>query len=300
MSDFEIYDDRFRAMVLPNAEIEVLGTGYRWLEGPVWFGDHDCLYVSDIPNDCILRWSESSGVTAFRRPSGFANGHTRDRQGRLIGCSHRDRCLTRTELDGNITVLVSHYEGRRLNSPNDVVCKSDGTIWFSDPLYGINTDYEGGKQQSELPPAVYRFDPRDASLCIVADDFDGPNGLAFSPDERILYVSESGRQFDPEPRRYIRKFVVDDHGLLSGGGIFHKVTPGFADGFRIDDAGNIWSSAGDGIHCLDPAGILLGKILTASTVSNLAFGGRNRARLFLCASHTLMAVYTNARGAARP
>lgn len=300
MSDFEIHDERFRAMVLSNAPLEVLGEGYRWLEGPVWFADHDCLYVSDIPNDRILRWSESGGVSVFRRPSGFANGHARDRQGRLIGCSHHDRCVTRTELDGTVTVLASHYRGKRLNSPNDIVCKSDGTIWFSDPLYGISTDYEGGKQVSELPPALYRLDPATGDLTIAADDFEGPNGLAFSPDERLLYVAETGGQFDRAPRQYIRRFSVDESGRLSGGERFHKISPGFADGLRLDEQGNIWSSAADGVHCISPRGELLGKILTPSLVSNLAFGGRNRSRLFICASHRLLAIHTNVRGCARP
>lgn len=300
MSGFQILDDRFRAMVLPNAPLETLGEGYGWLEGPVWFADHDCLYVSDVPNDCVLRWSENSGVSVFRRPSGFANGHARDRQGRLIGCSHHDRCVRRTELDGAVTVLASHYRGKRLNSPNDIVCKSDGSIWFSDPPYGINTDYEGGKQASELPPALYRLDPATGELTIAADDFEGPNGLAFSPDERILYVAETGRQFDADPRQYIRRFRVGDDGRLSGGERFHKVEPGFADGFRVDEQGNIWSSAADGVHCISPEGELLGKILTPSLVSNLAFGGRNRSRLFMCASQRLLAIYTNVRGCVRP
>jgi gluconolactonase len=300
MPDFEIHDDRFRSMVLPNAPLETLGTGYRWLEGPVWFADHDCLYVSDIPNDRILRWSEQGGVSVFRQPSGFANGHARDQQGRLIGCSHHDRCITRTELDGTVTVLASRYRGKRLNSPNDLVCKSDGTIWFSDPRYGISTDYEGGKQSSELPPALYRLQPATGDLEIVADDFEGPNGLAFSPDERWLYVAESGRSLSPDPRQYIRRFAVSEDGRLSGGECFHKITPGFADGLRVDSEGNVWSSAADGVHCLSPEGELLGKIRAPSVVSNLAFGGRNRSRLFLCASHTLMAIYTNVRGCVRP
>jgi gluconolactonase len=300
MPDFEIHDDRFRSMVLPNAPLETLGTGYRWLEGPVWFADHDCLYVSDIPNDRILRWSEQGGVSVFRRPSGFANGHARDQQGRLIGCSHHDRCITRTELDGTVTVLASRYRGKRLNSPNDIVCKSDGTIWFSDPLYGISTDYEGGKQSSELPPALYRLQPATGDLEIVADDFEEPNGLAFSPDERWLYVAESGRPLGRDPRQYIRRFAVREDGRLSGGECFHKITPGFADGMRVDEQGNLWSSAADGVHCLSPEGELLGKIRAPSVVSNLAFGGRNRSRLFLCASHTLMAIYTNVRGCVRP
>ena len=235
------------------------------------------------------------------RPSGFANGHTRDRQGRLIGCSHQHRCITRTELDGRITVLADRYAGKRVNSPNDVVCRSDGTIWFSDPHYGINTDYEGGKQTPELPPVLYRLDPQDGSLQVMADDFEGPNGLAFSPDERRLYVAESGRQFAADPVQHIRVFdVLDDGKQLSPGRIFHKITPGFADGFRLDQDGNVWSSAADGVHCIAPDGTKLGRIKAPFTVSNLAFGGRDRSRLFICASHTLFAIYTNQRGAERP
>jgi gluconolactonase len=209
--------------------------------------------------------------------------------------------VTRTEYDGSITVLIDRFEGKRLNSPNDIVCKSDGTIWFSDPIYGISTDYEGGKQTPELPPTLYRFDPRDGGLEIVADDFLGPNGLAFSPDEARLYVAESGGQFDPNPVRHIRVFdVLDDGRRLSQGRIFHEVSPGFADGFRLDEDGNVWSSAADGVHCIAPDGTKLGTIQVPSVVSNLCFGGRNRSRLFICASHTLYAIYTNQRGAQRP
>ena len=300
MEPYEILDERFRAMVLPNAPLETLGEGFGWLEGPVWFADHDCLLLSDIPRDRSLRWSEHGGVSLFRQPSGFANGHARDRQGRLLGCSHRLRCVTRTELDGAITTLVSHYQGKRLNSPNDIVCRSDGTIWFTDPHYGIATDYEGGKQVAELPPSVYRFDPRGGSLDVVADNFDGPNGLAFSPDERVLYIAESGTQFEPDPRQSIRAFHVGDDGALSGGRDFHRISPGYADGFRVDEDGNLWSSAADGVHCIHPSGVLLGKIRTPARVANVAFGGRNRSRLFICASHSLLAIYTNVRGAVRP
>ncbi len=301
MSDFEICDPAFRSCVLSNAPLEKLGEGFRWLEGPVWFADLGCLLMSDVPNDRILRWTESGGISVFRQPSGFANGHTRDREGRLIGCSHQGRCITRTELDGTITVLASRYQGKRLNSPNDVVCKSDGTIWFSDPHYGINTDYEGGKQEPELPANLYRFDPRDGRLTVVADDFDGPNGLAFSPDERLLYVAESGRQFAASPVQYIRVFeVASDGKTLERPRVFHKVEPGFADGFRCDEAGRIWSSAGDGVHCIDPFGRLLGKIRVPAVVSNLTFGGRNRSRLFICASQSLFAIYLNVRGVPFP
>jgi gluconolactonase len=301
MDGFEILDPRFRAYVLPNAPLVKLGDGFAWLEGPVWFADLNCLLFSDLPNDRIMRWTEDGGVSVFRFPSGFANGHTRDPQGRLIGCSHQHRCITRTELDGRVTVLADRYEGRRLNSPNDVVCRSDGTIWFSDPHYGINTDYEGGKQRAELPAALYRLDPLDGSLRIMADDFVGPNGLAFSPNERLLYVAETGPQFAAHPDRHIRVFdVLDDGAGLSGGRMFHAVSPGFADGFRVDQDGNLWSSAGDGVHCIAPDGTLLGSIKVPFTVSNLTFGGRNRSRLFICASHTLFAIYINQRGAQMP
>ena len=295
---YEVLDPRFLACVLPNAALLTLGDGYAWLEGPVWFADQACLLVSDLPNDRILRVT-NDGVSVFRQPSGFANGHARDPQGRLIGCSHRDRCITRTELDGRITVLADRFEGRRLNAPNDVVVQRDGTIWFSDPHYGINTDYEGGKHTPELPPTLYRLDPADGALTIAADDFAGPNGLCFSPDERLLYVAESGQQFASDPVQHIRVFAVEG-GRLAGGRVFHTVSPGFADGLACDEDGRLWTSAGDGVHCLDPSGALLGKILTGGVVANLAFGGRNRSRLFLCASHRLCAVYTNVRGAVWP
>ena len=301
MDGFEILDPRFKAYVLPNAPLQKLGDGFAWLEGPVWFADQACLLVSDLPNDRIMRWTEDGGMSVFRQPSGFANGHTRDQQGRLIGCSHQHRCITRTELDGQVTILADRYAGKRLNSPNDVVCKSDGTIWFSDPHYGINTDYEGGKQTPELPPALYRLDPADGSLVVMAADFAGPNGLAFSPDERLLYVAESGPQFAADPVQHIRVFDVLEGGRrLSGGRVFHTISPGFADGFRLDQDGNVWSSAADGVHCIAPDGQKLGRIKTPFPVANLTFGGRHRARLFICASHTLFAIYTNQRGAARP
>jgi gluconolactonase len=301
MANIEILDPRFTPCVLPNAPLEKLGEGFRWLEGPVWFADHQCLLFSDVPNDRIMRWTESGGVSVFREPSQFANGHTRDREGRLIGCSHHDRCITRTELDGRITVLADRYQGKRLNSPNDIVVKSDGTIWFSDPTFGITRDYEGGRQESELPPNLYRFDPRDGSLRVVADDFDGPNGLCFSPDETLLYVAESGTPFAEDRKQYIRVFdVADDAGHLANPRVFHKVEPGAADGFCCDESGNLWSSAADGVHCIDPAGVLLGKLKVPFVVSNLAFGGRNYSRLFICASQTLFAQYVNRRGAQRP
>jgi len=301
MDDFEFIDPRFRHFVLPNASLEKLGEGFRWLEGPVWFGDRNCLLFSDIPNDAIMRWSEDTGVTVYRRPAGFPNGQTRDREGRLITCLHHERCVTRTEFDGTVTVIADRFEGKRLNSPNDVIVKSDGTIWFSDPPYGILTDYEGGKQEQEQKARLYRLDPRNGVLSAVTDEFDGPNGLCFSPDERKLYIVETGLMAVDDPVKNIQVFDVDESGAgIRNGRVFHTIAPGNADGIRADEDGNIWSAAGDGVHCLDPSGALLGKIKIPYTVSNISFGGRYHSRLFICASEVLFAIYTNRRGAQRP
>lgn len=300
MSLYHIADPRFSRLVLPNAQLETLGEGFRWLEGPVWFADARMLLFSDIPDNRVMRWVEG-GLSVFQENSDFANGHKRDLQGRLISCLHRGRCITRLELDGSVTVLADRYRGKRLNSPNDLAVKRDGTIWFTDPHYGINTDYEGGKQVPELPANVYRLDPATGALDIVADDFAGPNGIAFSPDERRLYICESGGQFEEDPVRHIRVFDTGADGkTLHGGSVFYKAEPGFADGIVCDAEENIWSSAGDGVHCIARDGTLLGKILTGGTVSNIAFGGRNLCRLFICAGTVLYAVYTNTRGIALP
>ncbi|MGE5538802.1 MAG: SMP-30/gluconolactonase/LRE family protein [Gemmatimonas sp.] len=301
MDGVDIRDRRFAHYVLSNAELEVLADGFRWIEGLVWMGDADCLLFQDIPRNRTMRWIEDVGVSVYRSPSGYANGQTRDREGRLVLCSHRHRCIQRVEYDGTLTTLVSHHDGKRLNSPNDVVVKSDGTIWFSDPLYGISTDYEGGRQTSEQPPALYRFDPAHGDIRIAAGDFDGPNGLAFSPDERRLYVAETGDQTSDAPRQYIRVFDVSPDGQrLTGGDVFHKVEPGYCDGLRVDEDGNVWSSAADGVHCIDPSGKLLGKILVPHRVSNLVFGGRMKNRLFIGASHSLYSIFLNRRGAQWP
>jgi gluconolactonase len=291
------YDPRFDGLVPFNAELELLADGFRWLEGPVWFGDHDCLLFSDIPNNRTLRWSERHGVSTYLDPSDFANGQTRDRQGRLIQCRHRGRSLVRREHDGSFTTLVSRARGLRLNAPNDVVVKRDDSIWFSDPLYGLMNDYEGGRQTSEQPPALYRLDPDSGVAEDVASDFEGPNGLAFSPDESLLYVAESGAPGDPKPRQCIRRFRVNDDGRgLSGGEEFHRISPGWADGFRVDEQGNLWCGAADGVHCIAPDGTLLGKVLVPQRVSNLCFGDRYGSRLFLCAFTSLYALFTNSRG----
>jgi gluconolactonase len=293
-------DHRFAHYVRSNAPLEELAAGFRWIEGLVWFADGDYLLFQDLPRNQTLRWIEGAGVSVFRAPSHFGNGQTRDRQGRLISCSHRERCLFRTELDGAIVCLIDRHQGRRLNSPNDVIVRSDDSVWFTDPLYGIQSDYEGGRQTSEQRAAVYRFDAHRGELRIVADDFAGPNGLAFSPDESRLYVSETGDQTQDEPRQYVRVFDVDAHGSLSGGEMFYKADAGYVDGMRTDEYGNVWAAAGDGVHCVAPDGRLIGKILVPHVVSNIAFGGPARSRLFIGGSHTLYSIFLNCRGAGWP
>jgi gluconolactonase len=301
MDGFEIRSPRFAGYFLSNAALETLATGFRWIEGPVWMGDGNCLLFQDLPNDRTMRWIEGQGVSVYRAPSNYANGQTRDRQGRLIACSHRERCLYRTEYDGRITKLTDRHAGKRLNSPNDVVVKSDGSIWFTDPLYGISNDYEGGRQSSEQPPAVYRLEPETGEIRIVANDFDGPNGLAFSPDETRLYIAETGNQTEQSPRQYIRVFNVEPDGAtLSGGDIFYKIEPGYCDGMRVDEYGNIWSSAADGVHCISADGELLGRIFVPHRVSNVTFGGPAKNRLFIGGSTTLYAIFLNCRGVQFP
>ena len=298
---YEVVDPRFAHYLLDNAPLEELATGFRWIEGLVWFADAQCLLFQDLPNDRTMRWIEGVGVSVYRQPSHFANGQTRDREGRLVACSHRDRCLYRTGIDGAVTKLVDAHAGRRLNSPNDVVVKADGTIWFTDPLYGISNDFEGGRQESEQPPALYRFDPATDDIRTMASDFDGPNGLAFSPDESVLYVAETGDQTRDAPVQHIRAFDVSRDGLvLSNARVFHTIDPGYCDGLRVDEDGNVWSSAGDGVHCIAPDGALLGKIRVPHRVSNLCFGDRDRSRLFIGGSQTLYAIFLNRRGVQWP
>jgi gluconolactonase len=296
MPFFDCVSPEFASFAIGNAPVKRLATGFDWVEGPVWFGDMDCLLFSDIPNNRILRWSEA-GVTAFRSPSNFANGHTRDRQGRLVSCEHGMRRVTRTEWDGSVTVIADGYEGKRLNSPNDVVVSRDGAIWFSDPHYGIMTDYEGYKAEEELPCSVYRVDP-DGRIEAVITDMACPNGLVFSPDESLLYVADTGRMFSKDPQ-HIKVFDMVG-GRPVNGRIFHKVGAGCADGIRVDCDGNLWSSAGDGVHCIAPDGRLLGRVLVPEVVSNICFGGRAKNRLFITATTSLYSVILNRKGVQWP
>ncbi len=298
-SIYEIHDERFRQMIVSSAGLDELYSNCRWAEGPVWFGDLNCLLWSDIPNQRILRWVPEGGVSVFRQPSNFANGNTRDREGRLVSCEHGGRRVTRTELDGSITVLADSYQGKKLNAPNDVIVRSDGTIWFTDPTYGIIADYEGYKADPEQPTRnVYRLEPRSGELTAVVTDFVQPNGLAFSPDETKLFVADSAYSHDEKAPRHIRVFdVADDGKRVSGGKIFCTIDNGLPDGFRFDTDGNLWTSAGDGVHCFSPQGELLGKIKTPQTVANVTFGGPRRNRLFIAATRSLYAVYLTVTGA---
>jgi len=295
VTDFEIIDERFQPLVKTSARVEMLWEGCRWAEGPAWFPAHRSLVWSDIPNDRILRFDETTGqVGVFRQPAGNTNGHTVDRQGRLVSCEHGNRRVTRTEHDGSITVIADRYQGKRFNSPNDVVVKSDNSIWFSDPSYGIESDYEGNKGVSEIGRNnLYRVDGGTGEVTIVADDFVAPNGLAFSPDESILYVSDTGSA----KTRHMRAFTVNDNGTLGGGDVFAVCTNGLFDGFRLDDAGRIWASAADGVHCYHPDGTLLGKVLVPEVVANVCFGGAKRNRLFICGTTSLYAIMLPVTGA---
>jgi gluconolactonase len=294
-SDYEIIHPRFASLLLGNCSLEKIHSGTRWAEGPCYFGDTGVLIWSDIPNNRMLRYVEGSGVDVFRQPSHCSNGNTRDRQGRLVSCEHETRRVTRTEWDGTITVLADRYQGRRLNSPNDVVVKSDGSIWFTDPPYGILSDYEGKKSASEQDHNyVFRLDPASNALTAVASDFDKPNGLAFSPDESRLFVVDSGRP------RHMRVFDVIDGKHLSKGSVFADCDAGSFDGLRLDTEGNIWTSTKAGVNVYAPDGELLGKIRVPEAVANVTFGGPKFNRLFITATTSLYSVFVNARGAQTP
>ena len=295
-------DPRFDALKLPLASVESLATGCRWCEGPVWFGDGRYLLWSDIPNNRIMRWDETTGrASVFREPSNFANGHTRDRLGRLVSCEHGGRRITRTEYNGDITVLMDSFDGKPLNSPNDIIVKSDGSIWFTDPPFGIMGNYEGYKAEPELPQNVYRYDPDTGNATVVADDILGPNGLAFSPNESTLYIVESRG----EPNRKILAYdVAGDGRSISGKRILIDAGPGTPDGFRVDVLGNLWCGWGmgtaelDGVMIFAPEGTPIGRIVLPERCANLCFGGRANSRLFMASSHSVYALYVNVAGVA--
>jgi gluconolactonase len=294
----KIVDPSFLKYRVNSAKVERLGTGFRWSEGPVWFGDGRYLLWSDIPNNRILKWEEETGaISVFRKPSNNSNGNTRDRQGRLLTCEHDARRVTRTEYDGTITVIAERFEGKPLNSPNDIVCKSDGSIWFTDPPFGVLGFYEGHKATPELPTNVYRVDPSNGRLTVVAGDVNRPNGLAFSPDESILYVVEAGTS----PRSLIAFDVVGGSRLTRRRSLI-DAGPGTPDGLRVDVDGNLWIGWGmgeeglDGVAVFNPDGKLIGRIDLPERCANLCFGGALRNRLFMAASTSLYSLFVNTQG----
>lgn len=296
---YEIRDDRFARSIKLDEPVEQLWTGGRWTEGPVWSAAYRSLLWSDIPNDRRLRWDEVTGaVGEFQGGLGrYVNGTTLDLEGRIIACEQGSRSVTRREHDGSNTTLISRHQDKRLNSPNDVVVKSDGSIWFTDPAYGIETDYEGFAAVAEQDGEhVYRLDPIDGSCVRVADDFVCPNGLAFSLDESLLYIADSGGGRYPSGEHHIRVFRVGADGSLSGGEVFAECENGFFDGFRLDNQGRIWTSARDGIHCYHPDGTLIGKVFIPEEVSNLCFGGPKRNRMFITASTSVYTVLLASSG----
>jgi gluconolactonase len=294
---FEVIEPEFEACVIGHARVERLWTGARWSEGPAWFAAGRYLLWSDIPNNRMLRWDETDGhVSVFRAPSNNSNGNTVDRQGRLVTCEHLTRRVTRTEHDGSITVIADAHAGKRLNSPNDVAVSADGAIWFTDPSYGILMDYEGDRAPQEQPGChVYRV-ASDGSIGVVADDYVKPNGLAFSPDGGLLYIADTGITHQQGGPRHIRRHSVAPDGTLTGGEVIAECTAGVFDGFRVDRDGRIWTSAGDGVHCLDADGRLIGKIAIPEMVANVCFGGAKLNRLFICGTTSLYSVYLTVNG----
>jgi gluconolactonase len=303
----EIVDPLFAKCLVGNAAIERLYTGCRWAEGPVWFGDGRYLLWSDIPNNRMLRWLEDTGeVSVFRQPANYSNGNTRDRLGHLVTCEHDSRRVTRTEYDGTITVMADHYQGKPFNAPNDLAVHSDGAVWFTDPGYGTLSNYEGHKAAQELPANVYRMDPKTSALTVVATDMEKPNGICFSPDEKKLYVVDTGFSHHPGYPKQIRVYDVVDRVKLASGRIFVDTGKASADGIRCDIDGNVWSGMGwggpdlDGVQVFAPDGKLIGKIHLPEVCANLCFGGAKRNRLFMAASQSLYALYVDAQGAQVP
>ncbi|MBX3498146.1 MAG: SMP-30/gluconolactonase/LRE family protein [Alphaproteobacteria bacterium] len=300
-TDFEVLDRAFLRCVRTSARLDKLYEGCRWAEGPAYFPASRSLVWSDIPNDRMLRWDETTGATGvFRQPAGNSNGNTVDRQGRLVSCEHGNRRVSRTEHDGSITAIADRHDGKRLNSPNDVVVQSDGSIWFTDPAYGIDSDYEGNKAESEIGAChVYRVDPATATCAIAADDFVRPNGLAFSPDEKLLYIVDSGATHATDGPRHIRVFEVGEGGKLAKGRVFATCNAGIFDGLRLDTDGRVWTSAADGVHCFQPDGTLIGKIKVPERVANLEFGGARRNHLYITATTSLYSLKVPVNGAKR-
>ena len=298
-TSYERLDRRFNACLIGHARVERLWTGARWSEGPAWFAAGRYLVWSDIPNNRMMRYDDTDGsVSVFRNPSHNSNGNTVDFEGRLVTCEHGARRVTRTEHDGSITVLADEWKGKRLNSPNDLVVKSDGSIWFTDPDYGIRMDYEGHRSESEIGACyVYRIDPASGAIDMVADDFERPNGIAFSPDEKFLYVADTGVSHREDGPKHIRKLAVSANGKTLGkSAVFAECTEGLFDGFRFDRDGRLWTSARDGVHCYDPDGTLIGKIRIPEIVANLTFGGAKKNRLFICGTTSLYATYLAING----
>jgi len=292
MAAAQIDDPRFEALLVKDAQLERLWTGGLWCEGPVWLPEEHAVVWSDIPNDRMLRWSADTGGEVWRAPSEHVNGNVLDLEGRIVHCSHGARAVQRTEPDGSVTTLVDRWEGKRLNSPNDVVARSDGTLWFTDPPYGILSDYEGHKADSEIGTChVFRLDPATGALAPVIEDVEHPNGLAFSPDETRLYVSDTG-----VGRGVIRVWDVEGDGVR-GGDVFAEVAPGISDGFRVDVEGNVWTSSEDSVQVFDAAGVRLGKLFVPEKIANVCFGGPDGTRLFIAASTSLYAVDVGIRGA---
>ncbi len=295
-----VLDPRFHRVVPGSARVERLWTGARWSEGPAWFPAHNTLVWSDIPNDRMLRYDALTGqVGVFRQPARNSNGNTVDAQGRLVTCEHGGRQVTRTEHDGSITVLASHYGGKQLNSPNDVVVKSDGSIWFTDPDYGILSDYEGDKSPGEIGAChVYRIDGQSGEIAIVADDFVKPNGLAFSPDESILYIVDTGSTERPDGPNHLRRFQVSADGTLTGGEVLVDADGGHFDGLRVDTEGRLWLADDHGIRCHLADGTLIGRVLLPERASNLTFGGAARDTLMITATTSVYSCRVSATGAA--
>ena len=290
---FEIFESNFKLMINDNSQLMILYSGAEWSEGPVFIKNRNMVVWSDIPNDRMLSWTPNAGVEIFRSPSGYSNGNFLDLQGQLLTCEHGNRRISRTNKNGEVVTIVDNFNGKKLNSPNDLVVKSDGSIWFTDPPYGILSDKEGHKSDSELEGNfVFRYDPIVDKLTLISDDFDKPNGIAFSPDEKFLYIADSGNP------KNIRVFNVSEDGeSINKGRVFAEISPGVPDGFRVDTDGNVFTSASDGIQVFTPSGVMLGKILVPERTANCAFGGKNRETLFITASTSLYSIVMNVKGA---